>query len=83
MLAQYSGAKRFYFKYRPLMDDRLRRHRVAYCCFIMSRQVTRPLRRRLRFLMLALRNSSPAVALSYARSSVPRLVGNALTRNRE
>jgi glycosyltransferase involved in cell wall biosynthesis len=81
MQAQYVGARHFYFKYRCLMDASLRRHRVSYCCFIMSRQVARGFRRRIRYLILSLLNSSPWDSLTYARSSIPRLIRDAFARS--
>lgn len=77
MRSQYLGARRFYFKYRSLMDSSLRRHRLSYNCFIMSRQADRKLRYRLRYLALSLLNTSPRVSLSYAVSSIPRLIRDA------
>lgn len=74
MRSQYLGARRFYFKHRHQMDLSLRRFRVAYSCFIMSRQIERGLRSRLRYLTLSLRHSPLPVGVSYARSSVPRLI---------
>lgn len=73
MQSVYQGARRFYFKHRSLMNAASRRHRLAYSCFVMSRQTTRCLRYRFRHLVLALRNASPRLLLSYARSSGPRL----------
>jgi glycosyltransferase involved in cell wall biosynthesis len=73
MQSQYLGARHFYFKHRNLMDKTLRRHRVSFNCFIMSRQTTRALRYRIRYLMLSLCNSSPRFSLSYVKSSLPRL----------
>jgi glycosyltransferase involved in cell wall biosynthesis len=74
MNSQYAGSRRFYFKHRHLMDEPLRRHRVAYTCFIMSRQHDRGIRRRCHYLAVALINAAPRVSLKYAMSSVPRLV---------
>jgi len=74
MGSQYAGARRFHFKHRHLMDEQLRRRRMALNCYLMSRQDTRPFRHRLQYLMLSLLNSSPGVSLSYAKSSVPRLI---------
>jgi glycosyltransferase involved in cell wall biosynthesis len=80
MLSQYLGAKRFHFKHRPLMDTALRRQRMAYNCFIMSRQPTRTLGYRLRYLWLSLRSSSPACSFAYARSGGLRLLRDAVCR---
>jgi glycosyltransferase involved in cell wall biosynthesis len=79
MQSQYHGARRFYFKHRHIMDASGRRRRVARNCFLMSRQETRGLRHRLRYLILSMRNSPPLEALSYAASSLPRLVRDALS----
>jgi glycosyltransferase involved in cell wall biosynthesis len=78
MQSQYLGARHFYFKHRLLMDAALRRQRVAFSCFIMSRQSQRGLKRRLRHLCLCLRNASPALFLDYARSSGLRLLRDAV-----
>lgn len=80
MNAQYVGVRRFYFKYRHLMDASLRRRRVSHSCFIMSRQINRSLRCRMRYLILALRNSSIRVSWSYATSSLPRLARDAVLK---
>lgn len=80
MQSQYLGARHFYFKHRHLMDKVLRRHRVAYSCFIMSRQPKRGLRHRLRHLWLSMLRSSPAFSLAYAKSSGPRLLRDAICR---
>jgi glycosyltransferase involved in cell wall biosynthesis len=83
MHSQYQGARRFYFKHRGLMNRSLRRDRLAYSCFIMSRQTSRGLRFRYRHLLLALLslgNSSIGLSLSYLRSSAPRLAGDAVCR---
>lgn len=77
MQSQYAGARHFYLKHRNLMDAPLRRRRLSYNCFIMSRQADRALRHRIRYLILSLLNSPMGPALTYARSSVPRLVGDA------
>ena len=74
MNSQYAGSRRLYFKHRHLMDEVLRRHRIAYCCYIMSRQHIRGIRRRCHYLVLALLNSTPRVSFGYARSSLWRLV---------
>src|SRR6516225_2350448 len=44
--SQYLGVRRFYFKHRDLMVPATRRHRLSYCCYVMSMQIARPLRRR-------------------------------------
>jgi glycosyltransferase involved in cell wall biosynthesis len=80
MNSQYAGSRRFYFKHRHLMDEPLRRHRVAYTCFIMSRQHDRGIRRRCHYLALALINAAPRVSLKYAMSSVPRLVRDSILK---
>lgn len=74
MKSQYLGARRFYFKYRHLMDATLRRHRLAYTCFIMSRQPHRPSSARIRYLAISLHYAEPRMALAYVASSLPRLV---------
>lgn len=80
MGSQYAGSRRFYFKHRNLMDRSLRRHRVAYTCFIMSRQPSRSIRHRCRYLALALLNAPPRISLNYARSSVARLIMDAVKK---
>jgi glycosyltransferase involved in cell wall biosynthesis len=74
MDAQYLGARRFYFKHRQAMNYSLRRYRISYNCFIMSRQPKRCLTMRLRYLMLSLRHSGLGSGWSYIRSSLPRLI---------
>jgi glycosyltransferase involved in cell wall biosynthesis len=76
--SQYMGARRFYLKHRDLMSAATRRHRMSYSCYVMSTEVTRRLRRRLRFLTMALLNSSPRYSLGYIKRSVPMLVRDAL-----
>jgi glycosyltransferase involved in cell wall biosynthesis len=82
MRAQYLGARRFYFKHRHLMDAALRRERIALSCYLMSRQPTRSLRYRSRYLGICIRNSHAPLAFSYALSSGVRLVNDALRRGR-
>lgn len=83
MRSQYLGARRFYFKYRHQMDRSLRRYRVSYCCFIMSRQFDRSLRSRFRYLILSLRHSPLLVGVPYVISSFPRLIGEILGISKE
>jgi glycosyltransferase involved in cell wall biosynthesis len=78
--SQYAGLRRFHFKHRSLMSAATRRHRLAHSCYLMSTQDTRPLRRRLRYLAMAMLNASPRVALAFAKRSAPRLVQAALSR---
>ena len=78
--SQYMGVRRFYFKHRTLMNSATRGHWISYSCYVMSTQATRRLRRRLRFLAMALLNSSPRHALTFARRSAPRLVRDAFFR---
>jgi glycosyltransferase involved in cell wall biosynthesis len=82
MQAQYVGARRYYFKHRGIMDPRCRRGRMARNCFLMSRQATRPVRHRLRYLILSMRRSGPMEALAYAASSLPRLLADAVLKSR-
>jgi len=74
MLMQYAGARRIYFKHRHLMDSALRRHRIAHASFLMSRQYQRRFSRRIRFLMIAMRNAKLSDAIAYGRSSLARLL---------
>jgi glycosyltransferase involved in cell wall biosynthesis len=80
MLSQYAGSRKFYFKHRHLMDPAAQRHRVAHASFLMSRQDERGLLRRIRFLAIAMRNAKLADAIAYARSSLPRLLRDAVAR---
>jgi glycosyltransferase involved in cell wall biosynthesis len=80
MVSQYTGSRRFYIKHRSLMHRTLRRHRVAHASFILSRQGQRSLRRRARFLLIAVRNAKLRDAIAYTRSSLPRLLRDAVTR---
>ena len=78
MRAQYLGTRHFYFKHRNLMDAPLRRHWISFTCFMMSRQTSRALRYRIRYLLLSLRNASPRSSLAYLKGSLPRLLRDAL-----
>jgi glycosyltransferase involved in cell wall biosynthesis len=80
MLSQYAGSRRFYFKHRHLMDRAVQRHRIAHASFLMSRQYERGLYRRIRYLAIAMRNAKLADAIAYARSSLPRLLRDAVAR---
>jgi glycosyltransferase involved in cell wall biosynthesis len=82
MQAQYVGARRYYFKHRGMMDLRCRRERMARSCFLMSRQATRPVRHRLRYLILSMCPSRPMEALAYAASSLPRLLADAVLKSK-
>jgi GT2 family glycosyltransferase len=75
--SQYQGGRRFYLKHRHIMSAATRRHRLAHSCYVMSTERTRRLQRRLRFLEVALRNSSPRYALAYVRRGVPLLLREA------
>jgi len=77
MQSQYLGARRFYFKHRQQMDKPLRRHRVSSICFFMSRQTGRDMGHRIRYLAMAAKYSSLPVALSYVKSSLPRMIRDA------
>jgi len=78
--SQYLGIRRFYLKHRALMSAATRRHRISYSCYVMSIQDSRRLRRRLRFLAVAVRHSSPRYALAFAKRSAPLLLRDALLR---
>ncbi len=79
--SQHAGARHFYFKHRAAMDATVRRRRMAYSCFLMSRQSTRALGRRTRYLAIAAQNASAKDAFRYLRSSAPRLVLDAVRGN--
>jgi len=76
--SQYAGARRFYFKYRHLMNETVRRRRISHNCFLMSRQMARGSPYRFRYLLLSVLNAQPRASLRYARSSIPRLARDAL-----
>lgn len=76
MQSQYQGARRFYFKHRSKMDKTIRRFRVAYTCFIMSRQINRSISARFKYLIVSLRHSTYLSGVSYAISSLPRLLAD-------
>jgi glycosyltransferase involved in cell wall biosynthesis len=80
VFSQYAGARRFYFKHRHLMDNVLKRHRIAHISFLMSRQIQRRFLRRMRFLMIAIQHSNRSVAFAYARSSLPRILRDTVVR---
>jgi glycosyltransferase involved in cell wall biosynthesis len=77
----YLGVRRFHFKHRALMSATTRRYRIAYSCFLMSAQRNRGVRRRLRYLALAMLNSSPRSVLAFAKRSAPLLIRDALWRS--
>jgi glycosyltransferase involved in cell wall biosynthesis len=74
MYAQYQGARRFYFKYKQSMTVGMRQHRLAYLCYIMSRQPKRSLGHRFHYLRVAVCRAEPGIALKYMASSLPRLI---------
>jgi GT2 family glycosyltransferase len=80
--SQYLGVRHFYFKHRRLMDRTTRRHRVAYCCYVMSMQDTRRPSRRLRFLVIAVRHALPQYSPGFVRQSVSLLLKQAFSRGR-
>jgi glycosyltransferase involved in cell wall biosynthesis len=82
MASQYQGARRFYFKHRSKMSKPTRRIRIAYACFIMSRQLTRTLKARLKYLLLAFRHAPMRTGVSYVVSSAPRLVADVISVGR-
>lgn len=73
MDAQYCGLRYFYFKHRHLMSVSARKFLLANSCFIRSRQETRSIHYRAYNLKTAVCNSSWKVAVSYIRSSGPRI----------
>jgi hypothetical protein len=64
------------------MDRVTRRHRVAYCCYVMSMQDTRRSSRRLRFLVIALRHALPQYSPGFVRKSVALLIRDTFFRGR-
>lgn len=80
--AQYLGARHFYFKYRGLMDLRRRRQWLSFTCFMRSRQATRPLRYRVRYLLLSVFKSSPRVSLGYIKGSLPALLRDVMQQSK-
>ena len=80
MKSQYLGARRFYFKHRDAMSSSLRRYRVSYSCFIMSRQIERHLVTRLRYLILSLQYPDFDTSFAYMRSSFPRLISDSFAK---
>ena len=78
MSAQYQGARHFYFKYRKDMTLGTRIHRVAYLCFIKSRQRETGAYRRLTYLILAMSRAKVGLATRYMLSSLPRLIKDAI-----
>ena len=78
MRAQYLGARRFYFKYRGLMDLALRQHWLSFICFMASRQATRTLRQRWRYLRCSLHSPSLRYSLAHVKGSLPLLLRDAL-----
>jgi hypothetical protein len=64
------------------MEASVRRRRVAHSCFLMSRQRTRTLGHRARYLAVSMLNSDGKDAFAYFRSSAPRLLVDALPNTR-
>jgi glycosyltransferase involved in cell wall biosynthesis len=79
--SQYLGVRRFYFKHRELMIPATRRHRLSCCCFIMSMQIARPLRRRVRLLVIAVANTTPRYSAGFVKRSVGLLLRDALAQS--
>jgi glycosyltransferase involved in cell wall biosynthesis len=78
MNAQYAGNRRFFFKHRKKMNLEVRRHLLAYCSFIKSRQTSRSFSNRLLHLKMAFISSGWRHKLEYVRSSLPRLLLDAV-----
>jgi glycosyltransferase involved in cell wall biosynthesis len=76
MSAKYSGARKFYFKYKYMMSTEAKTRNLAFLLFIKSRQSSRQLKSRLYNLVLACQQSPARVGLAYGVSSLPRLVLN-------
>lgn len=77
MNAQNQGARRFHFKYRARMTPSIRKLRIAYATFIMSRQTVRSKLARLRYLLIATKYAGSAKkSFSYVASSFPRLLAD-------
>jgi glycosyltransferase involved in cell wall biosynthesis len=79
--SQYLGVRRFYFKHRDLMVPATRRHRLSYCCYVMSMQIARPLRRRMRLLIMAAINTSPRYSAGFVKRSAWLLVRDAFAQS--
>jgi len=74
MNAQYLGLRYFYIKHRGLMCSSVRKSLLANVCFILSRQESKSIYFRLRYLVIAICNVSWSTAVSYLRSSLVRIV---------
>jgi glycosyltransferase involved in cell wall biosynthesis len=74
MRSKYSGARKFYFKYKSQMNRDARLSNMAFLLFIKSRQSTRQIKSRFKSLFMACRYSSLRTGLAYSISSMPRLV---------
>lgn len=74
MKAKYLGARRFYTKYRSMMNHAAKIKNIAFLCFIKSRQNHRTLWMRLWYLRTALHYSDIRTKYSYILSSLPRII---------
>lgn len=81
MTSQYYGARRFYFKHRLKMSKPTRDLHIAYSCFIMSRQSKRSFLTRLKYLTLAIKYTPCQRGLSFAASSLPRILADKFNFN--
>lgn len=82
MDAQYIGLRRYFFKHRHLMNENTRHYLLATSCFIKSRQMNRPLAYRIYFLKVAVFSSPWKVAISYLKSSAPRIFLSFVSKHR-
>ena len=78
MHSQYLGAKRFYFKHRRMMSRRIQLSHIRHICYIKSRNRQLPLTKRIKYLMIALKQTEGRQRWSYLLSSVPRMLTNRL-----
>lgn len=74
MRAKYSGARRFYFKYKNHMQDEVRKENLSFICFIQSRQSFRPWGARVKKLAMAIKYSTARTGFNYLISSLPRII---------
>ncbi|MEP9411486.1 MAG: glycosyltransferase family 2 protein [Candidatus Brocadia sp.] len=74
MQAKYSGHRRFYFKYRHLMDKHRRQSCIAELCYFRSSQTHRGIWSRVKNFRMSIRYATPRLKIYYIKTSFLNII---------
>lgn len=74
MQAKYLGHRRFYFKYRHLMDKDRRQSCIAELCYFRSSQTNRGIWSRLKYFRMSIKYASFNLKIYYVRTSLLNII---------